>query len=324
MATKKQTSSASNSGSKAAPNSGGKGAAKGAGKASKKTTEHPALFLLDDEDPAVLLARDLGGPVAGLDEAGRGPLAGPVVAACVVLPHPLPECLLPLNDSKALDEEAREALFPIIQQEALAWGIAVVEAARIDEINILRASLEAMAISLESCERMLAHRSSEGRSEVGGAGVVEVKGALLDGNQRAPLLARVVQKTLVGGDAKSRPIMAASILAKVARDRRMKDEHLAWPVYGFDIHKGYPTPKHQEALKLHGPCPLHRRSFAPVRDAVEAAAAAATSSGASSSLNPALPAIAPELALSIPPAHVIDAVAAMGALDTADDVTSDR
>lgn len=212
----------------------------------------PALFLLDNEDPALQLARDLGGAIGGLDEAGRGPLAGPVVAACVVLPTPLPELLLPLNDSKALDEAAREALFPLIQQHARAWGVAVVEAERIDEINILRASLEAMALSLARCEEML-----------GG----ELKGALLDGNQKAPLPPRVVQKTLVGGDAKSRPIMAASILAKVTRDRRMKEEHGRYPDYGFDIHKGYPTPKHLELLKALGPCPLHRRSFAPVREA---------------------------------------------------------
>ncbi len=244
----------------------------------KPKPEQPALFLVDDEDPAVLMARDLAGPVAGLDEAGRGPLAGPVVAACVVLPHPLPECLLALNDSKALDEAAREALFPVIQREAVAWGIAVVEAPRIDEINILRASLEAMAIALDACERMLQVKLGPQN---------QLKGALLDGNQRAPLPAHVVQRTLIGGDAKSRPIMAASILAKVARDRRMKDEHLAHGVYGFDVHKGYPTPKHLEALRQHGPCPLHRRSFAPVRDAVAAASAASSALTSSALISPA-------------------------------------
>ena len=215
----------------------------------------PALFLLDDEDPAVVLSRDLLGHVGGLDEAGRGPLAGPVVAGCVVLPHPLPEALLALNDSKALDEDAREALFPLIQQHALAWGVGVVEAARIDEINILRASLEAMATALASCEQMLK---------------AELKGALLDGNQKAPLPLRITQRTLVGGDAKSRPIMAASILAKVSRDRRMLQEHARFPHYGFDAHKGYGTPQHLAALKEHGPSDLHRRSFAPVREAAAA------------------------------------------------------
>jgi ribonuclease HII len=206
-------------------------------------------------DPAVEFARALGGPVGGLDEAGRGPLAGPVVAACVVLPEPLPSSLAALDDSKKLDEAARELLFPIIQRDALAFGIAVVEARVIDDKNILRASLQAMADALAACEARL------------GAPIV---GALLDGNQRAPLPARVAQRTLVGGDALSRPIMAASILAKVTRDRLMVEEHARWPVYGFDAHKGYGTPQHMRALVEHGPCPLHRRSFAPVRKALQA------------------------------------------------------
>jgi ribonuclease HII len=214
----------------------------------------PALFLVDNADPALAFAQEVGGAVGGLDEAGRGPLAGPVVAACVVLDDVLPEALLPLNDSKALDEAAREALFPLIMQHARAFGVAVVEAPRIDEVNILRASLQAMAEALASCE-----------AHLGG----EVKGALLDGNQKAPLPHRVVQRTLVGGDAKSRPIMAASILAKVTRDRRMKDEATRYPAYGFEVHKGYPTPAHLAALKAHGPCPLHRRSFGPVKAALE-------------------------------------------------------
>jgi ribonuclease HII len=225
-----------------------------AAKAKKERDPQPGLFVLDDEDPAVVLSRELTGPVGGLDEAGRGPLAGPVVAACFVLPYPLPEALLALNDSKQLDEGAREALFPLIQAQAIAWGVAVVEAERIDEINILRASLEAMAISLERCEAMLKGH---------------LKGALLDGNQKAPLPMRITQRTLVGGDAKSRPIMAASILAKVARDRRMIEEHARDPHYGFDAHKGYGTPQHLAALKLHGASALHRKSFAPVRAAID-------------------------------------------------------
>lgn len=222
--------------------------------ARRRTTRQPALFDLPAGDPAVAWALDLGGPVAGLDEAGRGPLAGPVVAACVVLPDPLPEALLPLNDSKKLDEAAREALVPLIESRALAWGVAVVEADVIDRLNILRASLQAMADALAACEARL------GRP---------IHGALLDGNQKAPLPARVQQRTLVKGDSLSRPIMAASILAKVARDRRMVREHEAWPVYGFNVHKGYPTPAHLKALVEHGPCPLHRRSFAPVKAALD-------------------------------------------------------
>jgi ribonuclease HII len=204
-------------------------------------------------DPAVDWAMSLGGPVAGLDEAGRGPLAGPVVAACVVLPEPLPASLLGLDDSKKLDEAARLALLPAIERDALAIGVAVVEAARIDAENILRASLSAMAEALLACEARL------GRP---------ILGALVDGNQRAPLPERVTQRTLVGGDGLSRPIMAASIVAKVTRDRRMIAEDARWPAYGFAGHKGYGTPRHLQAIVEHGPCPLHRRSFAPVRNAL--------------------------------------------------------
>jgi ribonuclease HII len=207
-------------------------------------------------DPAVALAAAVGGPIAGLDEAGRGPLAGPVVAACVVLPEPVPAALAALDDSKKLDEAAREALFPLVQRHALAWGIAFVEAADIDAMNILRASLRAMADAFAACEAQLAR---------------PVAGALIDGNQKAPLPTRVAQRTLIGGDGLARPIMAASILAKVARDRRMVEEHARWPAYGFDVHKGYPTPRHLQALAAHGPCPLHRRSFAPVRRVLQAA-----------------------------------------------------
>lgn len=221
----------------------------------KSALEQGALFLVDAEDPAVLWGREIDGPVAGLDEAGRGPLAGPVVAACVVLPTPLPASLMALNDSKKLDEAAREALAPIIEAEALAFGVAFAEADAIDASNILRASLQAMADALAACEVML------GRP---------IAAALLDGNQKAPLPLHVQQRTLIGGDALSRPIMAASILAKVGRDRRMVQEHARYPVYGFDGHKGYGTPAHMKALAEHGPSPIHRYSFAPVKAAAQA------------------------------------------------------
>ena len=120
----------------------------------KSPLEQGALFLVDTEDPAVVWGREIDGPVAGLDEAGRGPLAGPVVAACVVLPTPLPASLLALNDSKKLDEAAREALAPLIEAEALAFGVAFAEADAIDASNILRASLQAMADALATCEVM--------------------------------------------------------------------------------------------------------------------------------------------------------------------------
>lgn len=223
--------------------------------AKKKGARPTTLALpLDDEagDPAESLARALGGrAVCGLDEVGRGPLAGPVVAACVVLPDD--DALIGLDDSKKLDEAEREALYPLILSRARAVGVAFVEPARIDELNILRASLEAMREAFERCERALGE---------------EIPGAVVDGNMKAPLPLRVTQRTVVGGDAVSRPIMAASIVAKVARDRRMVDEGARYPAYGFERHKGYPTPDHKRALDEHGPCALHRRSFAPVREAL--------------------------------------------------------
>ena len=223
----------------------------------KAKATQAGLFPPSTEDPALCWARELDGLVAGLDEAGRGPLAGPVVAACVVLPTPLPAALAGLNDSKKLDEAAREALYPLIEAHALGFGIAVAEAGAIDDSNILRASLQAMADALAACEAML------GRP---------VQGALLDGNQKAPIPGRVQQRTLVKGDTLSKPIMAASILAKVTRDRRRVTEHGRYPVYGFDVHKGYPTPAHLASLAANGPCPHHRRSFAPVKAALLAQA----------------------------------------------------
>ncbi len=215
----------------------------------------PACSLfLDEGDPVVALSRAFGGrPVAGLDEAGRGPLAGPVVAAACVLPEPLPAALGGLDDSKKLSEAAREALLPRIVEHARAWGVASVEVPRIDEINILRAALEAMAAAFLQCEGRLGH---------------PIVAAAIDGNQAAPLPRRVMQQTVVLGDAKSRAIMAASIIAKVTRDRRMLLEHARYPAYGFDQHKGYPTPRHLELLERLGPCAAHRRSFAPVRAAL--------------------------------------------------------
>ena len=208
------------------------------------------VFTLSATDPADEFARELShvARVAGLDEVGRGPLAGPVVAAAVVLDAARP--IDGLNDSKKLTPASREELYPLILERALAIGIGIVEAAIIDEMNILRASLHAMALAFAECEARLG---------------AEIEGALLDGNQRAPLPARANQRTLIGGDAKSRPIMAASIVAKVLRDRRMCEEAERHPGYGFEKHKGYGTAFHQEALRRLGPTPLHRRSFAPVQ-----------------------------------------------------------
>lgn len=203
-------------------------------------------------DPARELEDALGpsARVAGLDEAGRGPLAGPVVAAAVVLDRW--HGIRGLNDSKVLEPEEREALFPIIMASAAAVGVGVVETPIIDAMNILRASLDAMRIAFEACEAQLGER---------------IRAAVIDGNLKAPLAPRVVQQPVIGGDARSPAIMAASIVAKVTRDRRMCEEALRYPGYGFEQHKGYATPFHRDALMTLGPCPLHRRSFAPVRDA---------------------------------------------------------
>jgi ribonuclease HII len=181
--------------------------------------------------------------VAGVDEAGRGPLAGPVVCAAVILDPRRP--IRGLADSKTLNESARERLFPRIQQRALAWRVIFVEVDEIDRINILQATLVGMQRALCGLSIAAAH-------------------ALVDGN-RLPTGLPCSAEALVGGDSREPAIMAASILAKVSRDRHMLGLHARFPDYGFDRHKGYPTPEHFATLERHGPCPEHRRSFAPVR-----------------------------------------------------------
>jgi ribonuclease HII len=177
--------------------------------------------------------------VCGIDEAGRGPWAGPVVAAAVVLdPKNIPDGL---NDSKKLSEARREALFTSIMATSRV-GIGIAEVDRIDRDNILQATLWAMAEAL---------------GQIDGVAL-----ALVDGN-RAPQLPCPVQ-TIIEGDAKSLSIAAASIIAKVTRDRIMVGHDAAYPQYGFARHKGYGTALHQEALRHHGLTPLHRRSFAPI------------------------------------------------------------
>ena len=180
--------------------------------------------------------------VAGVDEAGRGPLAGPVVVAAVVLN---PERLIDgLDDSKKLNEKRREELFPLIIERSLAWSVVAIEPAEIDRINILQATLLGMQ---QAVGQLLPPPSL----------------ALIDGNQ-APQLDCAV-RTIVQGDSLEPAISAASILAKVTRDRLMKKLHFDYPDYGFDRHKGYPTADHLARLARYGPCPIHRRSFAPVR-----------------------------------------------------------
>ena len=181
--------------------------------------------------------------LAGVDEAGRGPLAGPVVAAAVVFPRDF-DPIAGINDSKKLSADARERLFDLIRAEG-QFAIALVGPGEIDRINILRASLQAMAEAVAALPEPPAL-------------------ALVDGNRKAPL--EIPQETLVRGDARCYSIAAASILAKVYRDRLMRDLHGRYPQYGFAAHKGYPTKAHLEALRAHGPCPEHRRTFRGVKE----------------------------------------------------------
>ncbi len=186
--------------------------------------------------------------IAGVDEAGRGPLAGPVAVAAVILDPTRP--IDGLDDSKKLTEARREALAPVIRERALAWHIEFVEADEIDHLNILQATLAGM------------RRALFGLS-------IPPTLARIDGN-RLPKDLPCPAEALIGGDALDTAIMAASILAKTARDARLRDLDLEFPQYGFARHKGYPSPGHLAALREHGPCPAHRRSYAPVRRALEA------------------------------------------------------
>ena len=176
--------------------------------------------------------------VCGIDEAGRGPLAGPVVAGAVILPRACE--ILFLNDSKKLSEKRREALFEEIQEKASAFAVGVVGADRIDEINILQATYEAMRLAISELEAV---------PEVLLNDAVTIPGITLS------------QVPIVKGDAKSVSIAAASIMAKVTRDHMMEEYDKLFPEYGFAKHKGYGTAAHINALKEFGPCPIHRRSF---------------------------------------------------------------
>lgn len=198
------------------------------------------------EDPLAAIARTRPLRIAGVDEAGRGPLAGPVTVAAVILDPERP--IAGLDDSKKLTEAKREALYPLIVERALAWRIEFVDAGEIDALNILQATLTGM------------RRALAGLSPAADC-------ARIDGNRLPPDLPCAAE-AIIGGDAIEPAIMAASILAKVARDRHMLELHLRYPQYGFDRHKGYPSPAHRAALAAHGPCPEHRRSYAPVRAAL--------------------------------------------------------
>ncbi|SNC71475.1 RNase HII [Polynucleobacter victoriensis] len=188
--------------------------------------------------------------ICGVDEAGRGPLAGSVVAAAVILDPLKP--IEGLKDSKKLTAKVRDELFDIIIRDSKAWCIAEASAAEIDAINILQATMLAMKRAIEGLEKTLGRLPDK---------------ALIDGN-RCPKV-NIEMEAIVKGDSKVQAISAASILAKVTRDRDMQVLHEAYPMYGFNQHMGYPTPMHFNALKEFGPCPAHRKTFAPVREVME-------------------------------------------------------
>ena len=176
--------------------------------------------------------------IAGIDEAGRGPLAGPVAAGACILPAD--HDILYLNDSKKLSAKKRDILFDQIKEEALAWSVGLVDPARIDEINILQATYEAMRLAVSQ---------------------LKVQPTVLVNDAVSIPGVAIPQVPVIKGDAKCLSIAAASILAKVTRDRIMEEMDVQYPEYGFAKHKGYGTKDHMDAIRKHGPCPIHRRSF---------------------------------------------------------------
>ena len=176
--------------------------------------------------------------VCGVDEAGRGPLAGPVCAAAVILPEGV--IIEGVNDSKKLSEKKRESLFDVIKEQALSYSIAYATVDEIEEINILNATMLAMRRAIDGLE-------------------IKADYAMIDGNKIPPI--DIDAECIVKGDAKSMSIACASILAKVSRDRLLYKYAEEYPMYGFDKHKGYGTKVHREAILKYGPCPYHRKSF---------------------------------------------------------------
>lgn len=201
------------------------------------------IITLQDDLPVI------NGMLAGTDEAGRGPLAGNVVAAAVILNPDYPVC--GLDDSKKLSEKKRLLLADEIKQSALSWSLVSISPQQIDEINILHASLLAMKTAAENLHIPPHH-------------------IFVDGNKTLPDCF-CGNTAIIKGDSRVAEISAASILAKVERDAQMLELHKQYPEYGFDKHKGYPTREHREILLSIGPCPAHRRSYAPVREAMPGA-----------------------------------------------------
>ena len=205
---------------------------------------------MTDKMISVLSDPNIPATIGGVDEAGRGPLAGPVVAAIVVLAGT--QRIAGVRDSKQLSAARRDTLFDVIRRESIGWAIGQADVAEIDALNILQATMLAM------------RRAVEGLS-------VAPARLRIDGNRAPDMPAYAgITETIVGGDRLCPAISAASILAKVVRDRAMRDVDRQFPEYGFARHKGYPTAAHREILQRIGPCPAHRHSFRPVRLALEA------------------------------------------------------
>lgn len=201
---------------------------------SDAASEAERIQAMKDFDKGILA----NGYLAGVDEAGRGPLAGPVAAAAVILPEGAE--IDGINDSKKLSEKKREALFDVIKDKALAYAVCMAGAERIDEINILRATMEAMRGAVEKLG-------------------LKPDYVIVDGNRMPELT--VPGEAVVKGDSKSMAIAAASVLAKVTRDRYMREAARKFPGYGFEKHKGYGTKAHYEAIERLGVCGIHRRTF---------------------------------------------------------------
>ncbi|MCF6245970.1 MAG: ribonuclease HII [Desulfobacula sp.] len=181
--------------------------------------------------------------IAGVDEAGRGPLAGPVVSAAVILPKIF--SIDGIDDSKKLSEKKRALLFPLIKENAIAVGVGICSHKKIDQINILQASLLSMKRAVEALKQVPDY-------------------LLIDG--KFTIATHIDQSAIIKGDSKSISIAAASIIAKVTRDAIMKGLHTQYPAYNFARHKGYPTKAHKQAILTHGPCPVHRQSFKGVKE----------------------------------------------------------
>jgi len=227
------------------------------------TTHYSLLDYMPDLSYEIQNGRLNGTLIAGTDEAGRGPLAGPVVAAAVIIPQHIPKKLAAaINDSKQLSEKKREELFPLIIEHCV-YGIAECSAQEIDQINILQASLLAMKRAVEA----LSNKFSDERRVLSNSAsplISQLSTLLVDGN-KAPVIPNVKTIPIVKGDSKSMSIAAASILAKVTRDRLMKQLHETFPHYGWASNMGYPTASHLDALTQHGITPHHRKSFGPVK-----------------------------------------------------------